>query len=57
MAEEALRAQWSNRVEVLASAQRAASPQARRAMASYNAVADQGQRDSLRHLLGFDDYA
>jgi hypothetical protein len=57
MADEVMRAQWSARVEVLASSQRGASSQARRAMASYNAVADQGQRDSLRHLLGFDDYA
>jgi hypothetical protein len=57
IAQDVLRARLTDRVETLAASQHAASAQARRAMVSYSQVADNGERDSLRDLLGFDDYA
>jgi hypothetical protein len=55
--DDALRARLAARAEVLATPQYGASAQARRAMLSYAQVAGQGERDSLRDMLGFDDYA
>lgn len=38
-------------------AQHAASHRANRALAAYATVAEDGERDALRHMLGFDTYA
>ena len=57
--DEALRAAVTARAEVVGAPVRVAgtSAVARRALASYEQVADQGDRESIRQLLGFDDYA
>lgn len=55
--DEARRAQLVARAEAVAVRQGANTPHANRALASYNQVANDDERGSLRDLLGFDDYA
>ena len=45
------------RAEVTVTPQRGQSAHASRALATYARVADDGERRSLRDMLGFDDYA
>ena len=55
--DESRHARLVARAEVTAGPQRGHSAYANRALAAYARVADDGERRSLRDVLGFDDYA
>lgn len=55
--DESRHAELVGRPEVKVTPQRDQSAYANRALATYARVADDGERRSLRDMLGFDDYA
>jgi len=55
--DESRHARLVARAEVMATPQRGQSAHANRALATYARVAEDGERRSLRDMLGFDGYA